>query len=72
MYRLTAEFDLSSPVGPRQIATVSILHTDDLDLARGVFYKLMDIPEDDRGFGSICLSRLPSSAIVLESWVKAS
>lgn len=72
MYRLTAEFDLSGPVGPKQIVTVCILTTEDFDLARGVFSKLMDIPDGDRGFGSICLSRLPSSALVIESWVAPS
>ena len=50
MYRLTAEFDVSGQVGPKQIARVDILHSEDGDLAKSVFHKLLDIPEDERGF----------------------
>lgn len=72
MYRLTAEFDLSGPVGPKRIATVDILTTEDRELARGVFHKLMDIPEGERGFISLRLVRKPTQMEVLGRWVAPS
>lgn len=70
MYRLTAEFDVSGPFGPKQIARVDILHSKDGDIAKSVFHKLLDIPEPERGFLSLELVRKPSAAEVVDSWVK--
>ena len=68
MYRLTAEFDVSGQVGPKQIARVDILHSEDGDLAKSVFHKLSDIPEDERGFISLELVRTMRPSEVVDSW----
>ena len=68
MYRLTAEFDVSGQVGPKQIARVDILHSEDGDLAKSVFHKLLDIPEDERGFISLELVRTMRPSEVVDSW----